>query len=70
MIVELFQLHGHACQLVAFRDDTHRGEPGGFEILNQRSSEPRFLNQNRVRPVFLRLSNGLCFQLVIKKPIP
>ena len=27
MIFELFHLHGHACQLVAFWDDTHRGEP-------------------------------------------
>lgn len=32
-ICELFQLDGDACQLIPFRKDSDRREPGGFEIL-------------------------------------
>ena len=69
-ICELFQLDGDACQLIPFWNDPDRREPGGFEILDQRSSEqPGFFNQDDVRPVFFCLSNGLCFQVGIKKSI-
>ena len=68
-ICEFFQLDGHACQLIAFWNDSDRLEPGGFEILYQRSSEPGFFNQDGVRSVFFRLRNGLCFQFRIKKSI-
>jgi hypothetical protein len=68
-ICEFFQLEGHACQLASFWNDSDCREPGGVEILYQRSSQPRFFNQDFVGPVFFRLRNSLCFQFRIKKPI-
>ena len=58
-----------ACQLISFWNDSDRREPGGFEILYQRSSEPGFFNQDGVRSVLFRLRNGVCFQFRIKKSI-
>ena len=70
-VCELFQLNGDACQLVAFWDDADRRKPNGFQILYQRSSEqPGFFNQNLIRPMFLRLRNGVRFQFRIKKSTP
>ena len=68
-ICEFFQLDGHACQLISFWNDSDCREPGGFEILYQRSSEPGFFNQDGIRSVLFRLRNRPCLQFRIKKSI-
>ena len=50
-------------------EDSDCREPGGFEILSQRSSEPGFFNQDGFRSVLFRLRNRLYLQVRIKKSI-